>query len=127
MTFVSEFSVSRMTAAMRRLLAIFALALFAFAAAPSAEAQSALEVAKYAGQVGERIDGYVGLVQSGAPSDVRALVERINQERRAEYERIARERGVEVAVVAQVVGERQIDRAPAGTYIMGADGAWRQK
>jgi hypothetical protein len=86
-----------------------------------------LEDAKAAGLVGERIDGYLGLVDSGAPADVKRLVEQVNAERQARYAEIANEQGVPVQAVAQIAGEKLINRAGSGEYVMGADGQWKQK
>jgi uncharacterized protein YdbL (DUF1318 family) len=77
--------------------------------------------------VGERIDGYLGLVDSGAPADVKRLVEEINAQRRARYAEIAERQGVPVQAVAQITGEKLIQRASSGEYVMGADGQWRRK
>jgi uncharacterized protein YdbL (DUF1318 family) len=86
-----------------------------------------LDEAKVAGLVGERIDGYVGLVVAGPPADVQSLVNRINEERQARYAEIAAQRGVPVEAVAQIAGQKLIERAPKGEYVLGADGQWRQK
>jgi uncharacterized protein YdbL (DUF1318 family) len=94
-------------------------------AAPAAAAS--LDQAKAAGQVGERIDGYVGVVDAGAPGDVKALVEKINAERKAKYAEIAQKQGAPVAAVAQIAGKKLIERAPKGEYVMGADGQWQRK
>ena len=94
--------------------------------APSAHAD-ALDDAKVAGQVGERIDGYLGVVDANAPADVRALVDQVNARREAKYQEIAAKQGAPVAAVAQITGKRLIERAPAGQYVLGADGQWRQK
>jgi uncharacterized protein len=101
------------------------LLMFCLAALPAA-AQS-LDQAKADGQVGERIDGYVGVVDANASADVRALVDKVNAERRAKYAEIAAERGTSVQAVAQIAGEKLIERAPSGQYVLGADGRWRQK
>ena len=45
------------------------------------------------GAVGERVDGYLGVVGSSAPADVAQLVEQINAERRAKYADIAGKQG----------------------------------
>ena len=111
---------------MKLVLRIGALLLaFCLSALPAA-AQS-LDQAKAAGQVGERIDGYVGVVDANAPGDVRAMVDQVNAERRAKYAEIAAERGTSVQAVAQIAGQKLIERAPRGEYVMGADGRWRQK
>lgn len=87
----------------------------------------ALEDAKADGLVGERIDGYLGVVDSGAPGSVRSLVDQINAERRTKYAEIAKKQGAPVEAVAQIAGKKLIERAGSGEYVMGADGSWRQK
>lgn len=107
-----------------RLGAVLALALGLLA--PPALAAS-LDDAKAQGLVGERIDGYLGVVDPGAPGDVRALVDQINAERQAKYKEIADKQGAPVAAVGQIAGKKLIERTPAGQYVMGADGQWRRK
>jgi uncharacterized protein YdbL (DUF1318 family) len=87
----------------------------------------ALEDAKAAGQVGERIDGYLGVVGSSAPAAVVQLVEQVNAERRAKYAEIAQKQGAPIEGVAQIAGKKLIERAGPGEYVMGADGQWRRK
>ena len=87
----------------------------------------ALEDAKAAGLVGERIDGYLGVVGSGAPADVLSLVNQVNAERQAKYADIAQKQGAPVAAVAQIAGTKLIERAGPGEYVMGADGQWQRK
>lgn len=86
-----------------------------------------LEDAKAAGLVGERIDGYLGVVDSGAPGNVKSLVNQINAERKAKYAEIADKQGAPVAAVAQIAGTKLIERAGRGEYVMGADGRWQRK
>jgi hypothetical protein len=93
-----------------------------------AQAQAgALEDAKAAGLVGERVDGYLGVVGSSAPADVVQLVEQINAERRAKYADIASKQGAPVEAVAQIAGKKLIERAGPGEYVMGANGQWQRK
>jgi uncharacterized protein YdbL (DUF1318 family) len=87
----------------------------------------ALEDAKAAGQVGERADGYLGVVEGGAPGNVKSLVNQINAEREAKYAEIAKKQGAPVAAVAQIAGKKLVQRAPKGEYVMGADGKWQKK
>jgi uncharacterized protein YdbL (DUF1318 family) len=110
---------------MNSVFRIGAVLLMLCAALPAA-AQS-LDEAKAAGQVGERIDGYVGVVDASTPGDVRAMVDQVNAERRQKYAEIAAERGTSVEAVAQIAGQKLIARAPGGQYVLGADGEWRQK
>jgi uncharacterized protein YdbL (DUF1318 family) len=86
-----------------------------------------LEDAKAQGLVGERIDGYVGVVDSGAPGSVKSLVNQINAGREAKYAEIAKKQGAPVAAVAQIAGTKLIERAPRGEYVMGANGQWQRK
>ena len=86
-----------------------------------------LEDAKAQGLVGERIDGYLGLVDSGAPGSVKSLVNQINAEREAKYAEIANKQGAPIAAVAQIAGTKLIQRAPKGEYVMGASGQWQRK
>jgi uncharacterized protein len=86
-----------------------------------------LASAKREGLLGERIDGYVGVVRADAPANIRALADDINARRRQEYARIAEREGIEVQAVAQLAGERLIERAGRGEWVVGADGQWRQK
>ena len=87
----------------------------------------ALEDAKAEGLVGERIDGYLGVVDSGAPGSVKSLVDQINAERKAKYAEIAKKQGAPVDAVAQIAGKKLIERASSGEYVMGASGKWQKK
>jgi uncharacterized protein YdbL (DUF1318 family) len=106
-------------------IATAALLCLVFSLGP-AKAQS-LEEAKASGLVGERIDGYVGLVVANPPADIQSMVDQINEERRTKYAEIADQRGVPVDAVAQIAGQKLIERASPGEFVAGADGRWRQK
>ena len=89
-------------------------------------AKSVVDAAKRRGEVGEVVNGYLEVV-SGASADVRAAVSEINIGRKALYQRLAREQGVEIAVVAQLTGEKQIASAAPGTFVKDTSGQWRRK
>ncbi|HEX6112946.1 MAG TPA: YdbL family protein [Geminicoccaceae bacterium] len=112
---------------MIRMVRLGAIAFLAVALSFGPAQADALDDAKAAGLVGERIDGYVGVVDSGAPADVKRLVEQINAERQAKYAEIAQKQGAPVQAVAQIAGEKLVQRAGGGEYVMGADGQWRRK
>jgi hypothetical protein len=112
---------------MIRTLRLVALALLAVGLYFGPAQAGPLDDAKAAGLVGERIDGYLGVVDSGAPADVKRLVEQINAERQAKYAEIAQKQGAPVQAVAQIAGEKLIERAGGGEFVMGADGQWRRK
>jgi uncharacterized protein len=104
-----------------------AIILFTIGLSALPVAAQSLDAAKAAGQIGERIDGYVGVVDANAPADIKRLVNQVNAGREAKYAEIAAERGTSVQAVAQIAGQKLIERAPKGEYVMGADGRWRQK
>jgi uncharacterized protein YdbL (DUF1318 family) len=103
-----------------------AAALLLVAAAPSARADE-IDAAKAAGHIGERADGYLGVVSGSAPASAKALVDSVNAKRRTKYAEIAKQNGTAVEAVAALMGEKLMDRTPAGQYVMGADGRWKKK
>ncbi len=87
----------------------------------------ALGDAKAAGWLGERVDGYLGVVNSAAPGDVKALAADINAKRRAKYQGIADANGTSLQAVEAIVGQKLIERARPGQYVMDASGRWVPK
>jgi len=85
-----------------------------------------LAQAKADGLIGERADGYIGLVKSDAAADVVELVKQINGKRRAEYRRIAEANDLSVEEVQALAGKKAIDRTGPGNWIL-TNGGWRQK
>ena len=85
-----------------------------------------LAVAKRDGLVGERADGYLGVVVESVPDDVARLVSTVNDKRRAEYERIAGSNELTVEQVQALAGKKAIERTEPGGWIM-VNGGWRQK
>jgi len=47
-------------------------------------------------------------------------------DRRAEYASIAERQGVSVDAVAQLAGQKLIERASPGEWVLGVDGRWQQ-
>lgn len=105
------------------------LAVLATAAAAGTRPALALDLdgAKAQGWIGERRDGYVGLVDAGAPAEARALVDQVNAERRAAYDGVARQNGVPREQVEALAGQKLIGRADAGSFVMDAAGRWIRK
>lgn len=85
-----------------------------------------LAQAKAQGWVGEQMNGYLGLVRSDAPADVKSLVAAINHQRRAEYERIARKNGVSSEDVARLAAQKVISQTPPGQYVQTPSG-WQRR
>lgn len=112
---------------LRRALPLLALALgLTLAAAMPAEAQS-LEELKAQGLVGERPDGFLGIVPSTVPAGVVSTVDRINAERRQAYAEIAAQNGTSVEAVGIVTAEKLYAKAAPGHYLMNKSGQWVKK
>ncbi len=107
----------------RRLAAVGLVALLALLAAPAAYAD-ALNDAKAKGFVGERLDGYLGVVSPNAPADAKALVDGINAKRKQHYAKIAAKEGIDTVAVAVRAGDKLRKRAQPGHYVMTEDGKW---
>lgn len=105
-------------------IAAAAAAMVVFAPPLRLAVAASLDEAKAAGHVGERPDGYLGVVSSSAPADVRDLVERINAQRRQKYAEVAARTGAGVREVAIVAGQKLIGGTAAGNYYMNAQGQW---
>jgi uncharacterized protein len=114
----------------RRLLSLPLLALAAVGlprrgvAMTLQEASARLASAKTDGLVGERPDGYLGVVQPSSEADM--VVNLINAARREEYQRIAVQQGVPRATVEALAGERAIARSASGHFIL-EGGRWVRK
>ncbi len=102
------------------------LAFGGVAAAPVALAQATITEAIESGTVGERIDGYLGVVGDADAETIR-MVQDINNRRRAAYEQKAAETGTTVEQVAIVTGEKLVARAQstAGKVFMDESGVWQ--
>jgi hypothetical protein len=103
-----------------------AVLIAAVLAVPLPAAALDLDTAKARGLLGERPDGYVEVVDVGAPAEVKALAEDVNAKRRVAYEKVARQNGAPVADVAKIAGKKLIDNAPRGTFVK-IDGKWVKK
>ncbi|MCH7943719.1 MAG: YdbL family protein [Proteobacteria bacterium] len=82
-----------------------------------------LDDAKAAGWVGERLDGYVGVI-AGAPATATALAGTFNAKRRAKYQGIAAANGTSLQAIEILMGEKLIARARPGEIVMDASGQW---
>lgn len=117
-----------MTFIYRALIAIAIIVGFAASqSGPAAAGDPQIEEAQRQGVVGERIDGYLGVVSGNVDPALMRKLNEINNKRRALYDATAQRTGTTTAQVARVTGEKQIAAAAAGEYIMGADGRWVQK
>ncbi len=111
-----------------RLVLGAAAALLALGAAGAAWAQRdpAYASARSAGQIGEKMDGYLGVVGS-AGSAVRALVDDLNIKRRALYSEKAQAANATVEEYAFTSGCRLIAQTSPGEKYQAADGSWQTR
>ncbi len=84
-----------------------------------------LEEAKSKGLVGEKTNGYLGLVHA-SDGEAQALVNDVNQKRRQAYEDIARRNGTKMSEVETLAGEKAIQNTKPGNLIEGP-GGWMKK
>ena len=101
------------------------LALVGLSAPASAQRDPAYAAARAAGQVGERMDGYLGVI-SGGP-DVRAMAEKINIQRRANYTERAAANGATIQEYAFTQGCILILRTAPGEKYQTPGGAWETR
>ena len=112
----------------RRVLAAWlGCALLLALALPAPAGSLELEAAKRDGLIGERADGFVGVVVAKTTPEIEKLVDSVNAKRRAKYQQIAKENGTSFDAVAALAGEKLIQRASKGEWVTDAQGNWHQK
>lgn len=85
-----------------------------------------LDQAKRDGLVGERADGYLGLVVTSAPDDVVKLIADVNARRKTRYLSIAERNGITLEQVQALAGKKAIEKTRRGDRVF-LDGRWRRK
>lgn len=105
------------------MLAAGAVLTLAVAGTALAQRDPAYAAARSAGQVGEKMDGYLGYVTPPG-GDVRALVEDLNIKRRALYSEKAQAAGATVEEYAFTTGCRLIAQTAPGEKYEGPGGGW---
>jgi uncharacterized protein YdbL (DUF1318 family) len=95
-------------------------------AAPAMAQSPAVSAAIDAGQVGERYDGYLGVVSAVSPA-IRAQVARVNIERRSIYSNFATTRRVSPQDVGITAGCQLLGRVGVGEAYLLSDGNWRRR
>lgn len=96
--------------------------------AQTSSAKATVDAAIKRGEIGEQINGYLGIVDGKSPSNaVRNAMSEINIARKAVYTEAARGGAESAAVYAQLTGEKQINKASQGSYVKDATGVWKKK
>ena len=107
---------------LRSLLA--ALALLA-AGTITARATPATDAGKAQCLIGERNDGYLGVVDGKQVDAVLAREMReVNQKRASAYEQLARKNGVSLDTAARATAEKLVNQASSGQCVQDASGRW---
>ena len=106
--------------------AVAALLALGTAGAAWAQRDPAYASARSAGQIGEKMDGYLGVVGS-AGSAVRAMVDDLNIKRRALYSEKAQAANATVEEYAFTSGCRLIAQTSPGEKYQAADGSWQTR
>lgn len=78
------------------------------------------------GIVGELANGYVGIVASNAPAEVKNFVDEINAKRKQVYQGIAKKNNISIDKAEAIAGQSNIERTKNGHYI-NDKGAWQKK
>jgi uncharacterized protein YdbL (DUF1318 family) len=103
-----------------------ALALTGLASPAFAQRDPAYEAARQAGKVGEKPDGYLGIV-SGGDAALQKLVSDINIKRRALYAQKAQAANATLEEYAMTAGCLAISRTAPGEKYMTPGGAWETR
>ena len=112
---------------MRRFLFLCtALAGMAVASSASGQEPAAIMAAKRAGLIGERFDGYVGVVNPNAPAELRRQVAALNIRRRSLYSNLAARKGVSPEEVGITTACSLFRRIGVGEYYLLGQGGWRR-
>ena len=84
-----------------------------------------LEEAKTKGLVGEKPNGYLGVVTPGS-REAQALADEVNEKRRKAYQDIATRNKTQLEAVETLAGEKAIQNTKSGHFVEGP-GGWTKK
>lgn len=97
-----------------------------FAVPAQAQRDPEYAAARDAGKVGEKVDGYLGIVGSPTP-ELQRLVNDINIKRRAVYARKAQENNATLEEYALSAGCQAIARTVPGEKYQAPNGTWQTR
>jgi len=106
--------------------AIAALITTGIAGPAQAQRDPAYAQARASGQIGEKMDGYLGVV-GAETSQLRRLVNDINIKRRAVYAKRAQAANATLEEYALTAGCEAISRTQAGEKYQSPDGSWQTR
>lgn len=102
------------------------VAITSFVAPASAQRDPAYAAARANGTVGEKTDGYLGIVGEATPA-LQRLVNDINIRRRAVYSEQAQENDATLEQYATTAGCAAIARTVPGEKYQAPDGSWKTR
>lgn len=105
---------------------LFLLAMLLLAAPAAAQESAAIVEARRAGLIGERYDGYLGVVSPNISAQLRSQVGAINIRRRALYSNLAARRGVSPQEVGITAACSLLRRIAVGEYYLSGQGGWQR-
>lgn len=117
---------TKLTTRIALLAAAGALAAGAIAAPALAQRDPAYAAARADGSVGERINGYLGIVGAATP-ELQRLVDDINNQRRQVYAERAQAEGATLEQYALTAGCLAIARTVPGEKYQAPDGSWQTR
>ncbi|MDE8651564.1 YdbL family protein [Novosphingobium album (ex Liu et al. 2023)] len=103
-----------------------ALMLAGLAAPAFAQRDPAYEAARAAGQIGEKMDGYLGAV-GGVPAAVQKMISDLNIKRKAVYAQKAQEQHATLEEYAFTSGCLLISQTRPGEKYQAPDGSWQTR
>ena len=106
--------------------ALAALALAGVASPVLAQRDPAYAAARASGEVGERVNGYLGIVGNPNP-DLQRVVDDINNQRRQVYTQRAQAEGATLEQYALTAGCLAIARTEPGEKYQAPDGTWQTR
>lgn len=106
--------------------AVAAAVASAMAVPALAQRDPAYDAARASGQVGEKMDGYLGVVGAGT-ADLKRIVNDINIKRRAVYAQKAQENNATLEEYALSAGCQLILKTQPGEKYQAPDGSWQTR
>lgn len=84
-----------------------------------------LDDAKSQGLVGEKINGYIGLIKES--DEVKTLIDEVNAKRKAAYAKVAAKNNLPIKDVEMLAGKKLIEKAQPGEIVETQTGKWVKK
>lgn len=85
-----------------------------------------LDEAKQQGLIGETFSGYVAVVDKNN-KQANELAVNINQARKQKYDELAKTNRMTTSNIAKIAGQKLVERAAKGEYVLGINGQWTKK